>query len=226
MNKQFAALLVILGVIVLTVFLLVNNQKPEVFLMENNQGTDTIKNSEPLTNMKTTKAPQKKVKQYNQPPEMQLDLSKSYTATLNTSEGKIVIALDTQETPITTNNFVFLAREKFYNNTIFHRVIEGFMIQGGDPLGNGTGGPGYQFANEPVTKDYTRGTVAMANAGPDTNGSQFFIMHQNTPLPKDYVIFGTVTEGLDVVDKIATTKVNGESPVNPMVIKSVLIKEQ
>jgi len=215
MNKQFAALLIILGVIVLTVYLLVNNQPPE-----------PIKNLEPITEMKTTKPAQKKIKQYAKPPEMQLDLTKSYTATLNTSEGVIVIALDAKETPITTNNFVFLAREKFYNGTIFHRVIEGFMIQGGDPLGNGTGGPGYQFANEPVTKDYSRGIVAMANAGPDTNGSQFFIMHQDTPLPKDYVIFGTVTEGLEVVDKIATIPVNGESPVNPITIKSVVIKEQ
>jgi len=157
---------------------------------------------------------------------MQLDLNKNYSAVITTSLGKITVALDTKETPITTNNFVFLAREKFYNNHIFHRVIEGFMIQGGDPLRNGTGGPGYQFANEPITKEYTRGVLAMANAGPDTNGSQFFIMHQNTPLPKDYVIFGAVTEGLEVVDKIATTEVNGESPVKPVVIKTILIKEQ
>jgi len=215
MNKQFAALLIILGVIVLTVFLLTNNQSSE-----------PIKSSSTLTDMKTPMRAEKQIKQYSKPPAMQLDLAKKYTATLKTTEGKIVIALDTKETPITANNFVFLAREKFYNNTIFHRVIKDFMIQGGDPLGNGTGGPGYQFANEPVSKDYTRGVVAMANSGPDTNGSQFFIMHQNTPLPKDYVIFGAVTEGLEVVDKIATTAVNGESPVTPMVLKSVTIKEE
>jgi cyclophilin family peptidyl-prolyl cis-trans isomerase len=216
MNKQFAALLLILGVIVLTVFLIVNNQPSE-----------PVKSLEPLTEMKAPKsAKNSSLKQYREPPAMQLDPNKSYSAIITTSLGKITVALDTKDTPLTSNNFVFLAREKFYNNTIFHRVIAGFMIQGGDPLGNGTGGPGYQFADEPITKEYTRGVIAMANAGPNTNGSQFFIMHQNTPLPKDYVIFGAVTEGLEVVDKIATTEVNGESPVKPVVIKTILIKEQ
>ena len=216
MNKQFAALLLILGVIVLTVFLIVNNQPSE-----------PVKSLEPLTEMKAPKsAKNSSLKQYREPPAMQLDPNKSYSAIITTSLGKITVALDTKDTPLTSNNFVFLAREKFYNNTIFHRVIAGFMIQGGDPLGNGTGGPGYQFADEPITKEYTRGVLAMANAGPNTNGSQFFIMHQNTPLPKDYVIFGAVTEGLEVVDKIATTEVNGESPVKPVVIKTILIKEQ
>ena len=154
------------------------------------------------------------------------------TATLKTTAGDIVIALNAKETPKTVNNFVYLARKGFYNNTIFHRVIKGFMIQGGDPKGDGTGGPGYKFDDEPITLEYTRGTVAMANAGPNTNGSQFFIMHQDYPLPKNYVIFGQVVEGLDVVDKIAAAETKSgmsnekSTPVNPVKIENVEINEE
>ena len=106
-------------------------------------------------------------------------------------------------TPLASSNFIFLAKEKFYDGLTFHRREEGFVIQGGDPLGNGTGGPGYAFADEPVTGDYLRGVVAMANAGPNTNGSQFFIMLADHPeLPKNYTIFGKVREGMEVVDEI------------------------
>lgn len=164
-------------------------------------------------------------------PAMQIDTNKSYAATLKTTEGDIVISLNAKQTPTTVNNFVSLSRSDFYNNTIFHRVIKGFMIQGGDPMGTGTGGPGYKFDDEPFTGDYTKGTVAMANSGPNTNGSQFFIMHGDMNLPKNYVIFGKVTKGLDVVDKIATapvrTSVSGEmsDPVKPVKITSVEISE-
>ena len=167
-----------------------------------------------------------------QPPKMQIDTSKTYRAVLSTSEGEITINLHTQQTPITANNFVYLARKGFYDKTIFHRVIKGFMVQGGDPQGNGTGGPGYKFNDEPFEGKYKRGTVAMANSGPNTNGSQFFIMHQDTPLPKNYVIFGQVIEGMDVVDKIAEAPVKanamGESstPVNPVTVESVKIIEE
>ena len=163
---------------------------------------------------------------------MQINQNKTYTAVLKTSEGDITISLNAKQTPITVNNFVSLAKNNFYNNTIFHRIIKGFMIQGGDPEGTGMGGPGYQFDDEPITEDYTRGAVAMANAGPNTNGSQFFIMHQNYPLPKNYVIFGHVTSGFDAVDKIAEAPVtasnSGEQskPVTPIVVKSVEISEQ
>src|SRR3989338_5990358 len=116
-----------------------------------------------------------------QKPDMQIDKSKSYTAVLLTSAGTIVIELNAKQTPVTVNNFVTLARSKFYDGTIFHRAVRGFMIQGGDPKGNGTGGPGYKFDDEPFTGSYTRGTVAMANSGPNTNGSQFFIMHADYP---------------------------------------------
>jgi len=166
-------------------------------------------------------------------PAMQINKTKKYQAVLKTSVGDITISLNAGQTPITVNNFVVLAKRGFYNKTIFHRVINGFMIQGGDPKGDGTGGPGYKFADEPFTGDYTRGTVAMANAGPNTNGSQFFIMQRTNPLPKKYVIFGKVIKGMDVVDRIAEApvKINPASdeqstPVNPVVVRSVEIIEK
>lgn len=164
-------------------------------------------------------------------PKMEIDQNKNYIATMETSLGTIKIQLNAKETPITVNNFVYLARQNYYDETIFHRTIDGFMIQGGDPRGDGTGGPGYKFDDEKFEGEYTRGTIAMANAGPDTNGSQFFIMHQDYPLPPNYVIFGKVIEGLDIVDDIATAEVemnfSGEmsKPVDPVVVKSVLIEE-
>lgn len=147
------------------------------------------------------------------------------TAILHTTEGDITIKFNTGATPNTIANFVKLAKNNFYNGTIFHRVIKGFMIQGGDPQGNGSGGPGYTFADEPFEGEYTKGTIAMANAGPNTNGSQFFIMHQDYPLPKNYVIFGKVISGIETVDRIAeaTTVPGGEGsrPVNPVSIASI-----
>ena len=145
-------------------------------------------------------------KAWPKPPEMKIDPAKSYTATMETSKGKIVIELFAKDAPKTVNNFVFLAREKFYDGLTFHRVIKDFMIQGGDPTGTGTGGPGYQFEDE--TKDNPRkhdgpGVLSMANAGPNTNGSQFFITHKATPwLDGKHTVFGKVTEGQDVVNKI------------------------
>jgi len=161
---------------------------------------------------------------------MEIDTKKSYEAILKTNLGDITVALNASATPITVNNFVTLARKNFYDSTIFHRIIKGFMIQGGDPNGTGTGGPGYSFDDEPFTGEYSRGTVAMANAGPNTNGSQFFIMHADVPLPKNYVIFGQVTKGMEVVDKIATaaTKPEGEgsTPVNPTIVSTIEIVEK
>lgn len=155
---------------------------------------------------------------------------KKLSAVLHTEKGDITISLNTDQTPNTVNNFVTLAKKGFYNKTIFHRVINGFMIQGGDPKGDGTGGPGYKFDDEPFTGEYTRGTIAMANAGPNTNGSQFFIMHADNPLPKNYVIFGKVTSGMDAVDSIAESPVkqsfSGEmsTPITPVKIISIDVK--
>jgi cyclophilin family peptidyl-prolyl cis-trans isomerase len=157
-------------------------------------------------------------------PKMMINQKKSYSVVLHTSDGDITIDLDVQNTPKTANNFYYLAKQGFYNNVIFHRVIKGFMIQGGDPTGTGSGGPGYQFEDEYLKGDYTRGTVAMANAGPNTNGSQFFIMHADNQLPNLYVIFGHVSKGMDVVDKIAESPTvpggEGSRPVTPVVIQS------
>ncbi len=185
-------------------------------------GTDNISNNNQAAsgNIQTTM------------PEMTINQSKTYTATLHTDQGDIEIALDAKGTPITANNFVYLAKDGFYDNTVFHRAIDGFMIQGGDPTGTGSGGPGYKFDDEPFAGEYTRGTVAMANSGPNTNGSQFFIMHQDTPLPPNYVIFGHVTKGMETVDKIATAPATlgfdgaMSKPVNPVGLKSVDVNEE
>jgi len=157
---------------------------------------------------------------------MAIDPKKSYTATVETSAGTMVADLFAGDAPATVNNFVFLAREGFYDGVIFHRVIEGFMIQGGDPTGTGRGGPGYQFKDEPVKRKYNRGTLAMANAGPNTNGSQFFVMHRDYPLPPNYTIFGALRSGEDVLDAIATAKTGAQDrPVEPVSITSVTIEE-
>jgi cyclophilin family peptidyl-prolyl cis-trans isomerase len=132
---------------------------------------------------------------------MQIDTDTMYRVTLATNRGDIVIDLDPRLAPATVNNFVSLARDGFYDGLTFHRVVPGFVIQGGDPDGTGSGGPGYRFADEPVQGEYTAGAVAMANAGPDTNGSQFFICLEDLVgrLPPSYNLFGHVVEGMDAV---------------------------
>jgi cyclophilin family peptidyl-prolyl cis-trans isomerase len=140
--------------------------------------------------------------QWTQPPAMEIDASKSYMATLRTEKGDIIIDLFAKTTPFTVNNFVFLARQGFYNDTIFHRVITDFMVQGGDPTGTGMGGPGYHFGDEftPGLRHDKPGILSMANAGPGTNGSQFFITHVPTPwLDNKHTVFGEVIKGMDVV---------------------------
>jgi cyclophilin family peptidyl-prolyl cis-trans isomerase len=143
--------------------------------------------------------------QWSKPPEMTIDPTKSYTATLHTDKGDIVIGLYADKTPVTVNNFVFLAHQGFYDGTIFHRVIADFMAQGGDPTGTGRGGPGYDFKDEfhPKLRHDRPGVLSMANAGPNTNGSQFFITHVPTPwLDNKHSVFGQVTQGLDVLMSI------------------------
>jgi len=144
-------------------------------------------------------------------PAMMIDKGKKYVTTIVTSKGTMKAELYADTAPLSVNNFVFLANDHFYDNVIFHRIVKGFVIQGGDPTGTGMGGPGYKFMDEPTsfTRNYEKGTLAMANSGPNTNGSQFFICLDNLTtgmkLPKSYNIFGKVTDGLDVVDKIAAT---------------------
>jgi cyclophilin family peptidyl-prolyl cis-trans isomerase len=174
---------------------------------------------------------QKEKKQYPAPPEMKIDVNKKYTATLDTDKGKITLELFAKDAPKSVNNFVFLAREKFYDGVIFHRVIPNFMIQTGDPTGTGRGGPGYQFENENKESKhgFKPGTLAMANAGADTNGSQFFINDADSPwLTADkYTIFGEVKEGMDVVKAIAGAERDAQDrPNDPIHIKSVTIKEE
>jgi cyclophilin family peptidyl-prolyl cis-trans isomerase len=169
--------------------------------------------------------------QYSKPFEMNLDADKTYTASLETNKGTIEVEFFTDDAPNTVNNFVSLAKDGYYDGTPFHRIISGFMVQGGDPTGTGMGGPGYKFADEPVKRKYERGTLAMANAGPNTNGSQFFICHADAGLPPNYTIFGKVTNGLDVLDAIASVPVSmsrsGErsAPVEPVVLQTVTVSE-
>ncbi len=144
-----------------------------------------------------------KPKTYSSPPPMVIDTSKQYTAIIETEKGNLVLELLASDVPVTVNNFVFLAREGFYNGTTFHRVIPDFMAQGGDPTGTGTGGPGYSFADEFTEHTHVAGALSMANAGPNTNGSQFFITY--TPqhsLDGKHSVFGQLIDGVEVLEKI------------------------
>ena len=148
-------------------------------------------------------APTPKPKSYSSPPPMVIDTGKQYTATIETEKGDLVLALFAKDVPTTVNNFVFLAREGFYDGTTFHRVIPGFMAQGGDPTGTGRGNPGYFFKDEFTQHTNVTGALSMANAGPNTNGSQFFITY--TPqhrLDGKHTVFGQLIEGMDVLKKL------------------------
>jgi peptidyl-prolyl cis-trans isomerase B (cyclophilin B) len=155
-------------------------------------------------------------KQYTAPPALSIDKNRKYTATFKTTRGSIVCELFAPDAPVTVNNFVFLAREGFYDGTKFHRVIENFMVQGGDPTGTGRGGPGYKFADEVKNnpRKHQVGSLSMANAGPNTNGSQFFITHIATDwLDGKHTVFGQVTAGQDVVDSVQ----QGDTLVNVVI---------
>lgn len=169
-------------------------------------------------------------KTYKNPPEFSIDVTKTYTAEINTTSGLMTVELFTDIAPNTVNNFVALSEDGYYNNIIFHRVIKDFMIQGGDPSGTGHGEmgkyPGYEFRDElDNPMPYEKGILAMANRGPNTNGSQFFIMHTDYPLPYQYTIFGKVTEGLDVIDQIAMVETDSsDKPLSDVIINSITIK--
>jgi cyclophilin family peptidyl-prolyl cis-trans isomerase len=169
-------------------------------------------------------APRKQ--QFDSPHEMGIDPSKRYTATMETSMGTLVIALDAINAPQTVNNFVSLAAQHYYDGVVFHRIINGFMCQGGDPTGTGRGGPGYKFNDEPVKQKYQIGSVAMANAGPNTNGSQFFLISgpSGVGLPPQYNHFGQVVKGLEIVDAMQRVDTDrSDRPKTDVVINSVTI---
>ncbi len=208
--------------------------------MQNPQPVD----AEPCPPSSEADAPEPTATPRDAAPEMRIDTSATYTAVIETTCGAVTLELDPTVAPTTVNNFVVLAEEGYYDGVPFHRVINGFMIQGGDPTGTGTGCldeecterlPGYTFGDELAGAErvseelggYPRGTVAMANAGPDTNGSQFFIV-QGEPgyaLPPSYAVFGTVTDGMDVVDRIAQGPVQGQLAIDPVRIVSVTVSE-
>ena len=170
-------------------------------------------------------------KQYKSAPEMTIDPSKQYTATMKTSQGSMTIELYAKDAPKTVNNFVTLAKDGFYDGVTFHRVIEGFMLQGGDPTGTGRGGPGYTFEDETrgnPNKHDAAGVLSMANAGPNTNGSQFFVTLAPTPhLNGKHTVFGKVTDGLDVVKKIGSVPTDAnDKPRTPVTIEGITIDEK
>ncbi len=170
-----------------------------------------------------------KLQSFSEPPPMCIDPAKRYSAVLDTSLGSMTIALDAAGAPQTVNNFVVLARYPYYEGVIFHRIIRGFMCQGGDPTGTGRGGPGYRFADElPQPGRYEIGSLAMANAGPNTNGSQFFIVSgpSGVRLPPQYSLFGKVVKGLDVLAAMEAVDTDrGDRPKTDVVIRSVTITE-
>ena len=198
---QWSALLVIVVLIAVAVWYFVMNQGPA-------QTTPAPASSTPVPGQQASSAAPSSgggSLQWSSPPPMTIDTAKQYFATVQLAKGgQFVIQLYADQAPITVNNFVFLAQQGFYNGSTFHRVIDGFMAQGGDPTGTGSGGPGYQFVNEKNDLAFDKaGVVAMANAGPDTNGSQFFITFGPVQLNEsDYTIFGQVVSGMDVVNGI------------------------
>lgn len=169
-----------------------------------------------------------KQQRFDAAPPMCIDLSKRYAARVSTSKGDMTVALDALGAPRTVNNFVVLARYHYFDGVAFHRIIPGFVVQGGDPTGTGTGGPGYRFEDElPKAGRYEVGSLAMANAGPNTNGSQFFLIcgDQGTRLPPQYSLFGKVVSGLDVLSSIEATGSPSGKPGERVVIESVEIDE-
>lgn len=219
--KNLISFILILVVIALTIYAITNKPKssetPEQNFLSDElpiQETTPVAETENSNNLEQVK--------------MEIDITKNYMANVVTSMGTIKIDLFEKETPNTVNNFVTLAKKGFYNGLIFHRVIPDFMIQGGDPTGTGTGGPGYNFADEITGQPIVKGTLAMANSGPNTNGSQFFIVTAvETPWLNDkHTNFGIVTEGQEIVDAISMVERDpSDKPLTPITIESIEITE-
>ncbi|NLA35332.1 MAG: peptidylprolyl isomerase [Actinobacteria bacterium] len=188
----------------------------------------------PKVEIGTTPCPEvdgssERMTEFDGAPQMCIDPAKTYTADVETTMGDFTITFDAQKAPNTVNNFVFLARYHYFDGIIFHRIIDGFVIQGGDPQGTGMGGPGYEFNDElPEAGEYEKYSLAMANSGPNTNGSQFFVItgDQGVALPPNYSLFGKVTDGTDVVDAIGTVETGtGDKPVEEVKMTKVTITE-
>ncbi len=201
---------------------------PEVDLNYLNKEKVEVEEKPALSDSKNKKKMTVEEKLQVQEPELNIDPDKSYVAKVHTNMGDIKILLNAKDKPITVNNFVELSKMGFYDDTIFHRVIDGFMIQGGDPLGSGYGGPNYKFVDELKTANKNaKGTISMANSGSNTNGSQFFINQvDNFPLDTKHTVFGSVVEGMDVVEKIAKVETDEkDKPITSVVIESIEIVE-
>jgi len=226
MNDKFIDILPVIGIviaiIVVTGYNLNKKEEPKdpVSKVVQDLAQKKVENSSPEGNINQEKMNTQQTT---------IDLNKKYQAKFKTNYGEFTISLFAKETPITVNNFVTLARKKFYDGLIFHRVIPDFMIQGGDPDGNGTGGPGYTFKDETSPRKIVKGSLAMANAGPNTNGSQFFIVTANeTPwLDGRHTNFGEVVLGLDVVEKIGKVQTGqNDKPIKDVIINSIEIIEE
>ncbi len=208
--------------------------EPDAAPTEPPRNTATATATEPDESIAADAPPTKgfeDLQQWDTPPALMLENGVDYQARIETNHGEIVVDLFEDEAPNTVNSFVFLADEGFYENVPIHRILSGFVIQTGDPTGTGRGGPGYRFNDEAIVRDYTKGTLAMANAGPNTNGSQFFIVLDDLTgrLDKAYTIFGEVTDGIEVVDQIAAVEVTASEtgepskPVEPVFVTNIEI---